>query len=94
MPESRAELCLPAGPLKRLQLKGVGGFAVAPGNVPRLAAFVAEAKGSPGFVGVWDTASLGASRDPAPLARRSFFRVRLTLEHDAESAARQLTWPA
>ena len=65
-----------AGALRRLPLKGLGGFALAPGDSPRIAAFVAESKGSPGFVGVWDTAALGSSRDPAPLARRSFFRVR------------------
>ena len=65
--------------LKRLQLKGLGGFALAPAGAPRLAAYVAENKGSPGFVGVWDTGSLGSSREPTPLARRSFFRVRLSL---------------
>lgn len=69
-----------AGPLRRLQLKGLGGFAVAPAGEPRLAAYVAEAKGSPGFVGVWNHAALPAGGDPpAPLARRSFFRVRCAL---------------
>ena len=62
--------------MRRLQLKGLGGFAVAPAGEPLLAAYVAEAKGSPGFVGIWNHAALPAGGDPPPpLARRSFFRV-------------------
>jgi len=37
-----------AGVLRKLHLKGLGGFAVAPGGGPHLAAYVPEAKGSPG----------------------------------------------
>ena len=69
--------CCCAGAVRRLQLKGLGGFAVAPAGEATLAAYVAEAKGSPGFVGVWNHSALPAGGDPpAPLARRSFFRVR------------------
>lgn len=42
----------------------------------KLAAWVPESKGAPGFVGIWDVVALGKSQDaPAPVARRSFFRV-------------------
>lgn len=39
-----------AGILRKLHLKGLGGFAVAPGGGPHLAAYVPEAKGSPGVL--------------------------------------------
>ena len=63
--------------LKKLPLKGVGGCAVSPSaGAPALAAFVPEAKGAPGFVGVWRMDQLGAGGDaPTPVARRTFFRV-------------------
>ena len=63
------------GILKRLVLKGVGGIALSPiGHV--LAAWVPEAKGVPGFVGLWDHRQLTASGDaPTALSRKSFFRV-------------------
>jgi hypothetical protein len=42
-----------------------------------LAACVPEAKGSPGFVAIYDVAKLDKGGDPpTPVARRSFFRVR------------------
>lgn len=37
-----------AGILRKLHIKGLGGFAVAPGGGPHLAAYVPEAKGTPG----------------------------------------------
>jgi len=47
----------------------------------KLAAWVAEGKGAPGFVGIWHVNSLGKSQDAAaPLARRSFFRVGFMLQ--------------
>lgn len=62
--------------IRRLQLKGLGGFAISPGSAPLIAAYVAEAKGSPGFVGIWDHAALPPGGEPPPpIARRSFFRV-------------------
>ncbi len=77
-----------AGILKRLVLKGVGGVALSPvGHV--LAAWVPEAKGVPGFVGLWDHRQLTSAGDaPTALSRKSFFRVRATvvlgLEHDQQ----------
>lgn len=68
-----------AGVQHKLFLKNVGGFGLAPspaGTGLKLAAWVPEGKGAPGFVGIWDLAALGKAQDmPAPLARRSFFRV-------------------
>ncbi len=63
----------------KLPLKNVGGFGLSPtadrGDL-KLAAWVPEGKGAPGFVGIWDVNSLAKSQDaPAPAARRSFFRV-------------------
>ena len=81
---SSPKLSAAAGaPIRRLQLKGLGGFAVAPAGAPRLAAYVAESKGSPGFVGIWDHAALPTGGDPPPpIARRSFFRVGLICAAD------------
>ncbi|KAA6416608.1 MAG: eukaryotic translation initiation factor 2A-like [Trebouxia sp. A1-2] len=63
----------------KLPLKNVGGFGLSPvadTSKLKLAAWVPEGKGAPGFVGIWDVNSLGKSQDaPAPLARRSFFRA-------------------
>lgn len=75
--------------LKKLPLKGVGGCAVSPGaGAPVLAAFVPEAKGAPGYVGVWRMDQLGAGGDtPAPIARRTFFRVRAGGGRWAQGAA-------
>ena len=56
----------------------MGGFGLSPGkdSALKLAAWVPEGKGAPGFVGIWDVAALGKSQNaPAPIARRSFFRV-------------------
>ena len=60
-------------------LKGVGGVALSPvGHV--LAAWVPEAKGVPGFVGLWDHRQLTSAGDaPTALSRKSFFRVRAVL---------------
>ena len=61
----------------KLLLKGAGGFSVAPNaDAGLIAAYVPEAKGAPGFVGIWRVDQLGKGASPAPLARRSFFRVR------------------
>lgn len=72
----------PAGILRKLHLKGLGGFAVAPAGGPHLAAYVPEMKGSPGFVAIYDHTQLVKGGDaPAPICRRSFFRsnqVKLT----------------
>lgn len=47
----------------------------------KLAAWVPEGKGAPGFVGIWNVAALGKSQDaPAPVARRSFFRVSIHIQ--------------
>ena len=68
-----------AGVQYKLPLKNVGGFGLSPAadtSMLKLAAWVPEGKGAPGFVGIWDVTSLGKSQDaPAPIARRSFFRV-------------------
>ncbi len=68
---------LDSGVKAKLAVKGLGGFAVSPSHDrPLIAAYIPEAKGSPGFVGVWDLAGLTKSPEsPPPLARRSFFRV-------------------
>ncbi|KAK9805709.1 hypothetical protein WJX73_000716 [Symbiochloris irregularis] len=66
------------GAERRLQLKGLerGGFAVAPAGLPRIAAYVCESKGAPGFVGIWDHAALPPGGDPPQaIARRSFFNA-------------------
>ncbi len=72
-----------AGVQYKLPLKNVGGFGLSPAadtSKLKLAAWVPEGKGAPGFVGIWDVNSLGKSQDaPAPLARRSFFRVGFML---------------
>ncbi len=67
----------PAGVVKRLSLKNVGGFALTQqkDGPSLLAAFVPEARGSPGFMAVWDVAAIGKGDNPPHLARRSFFRV-------------------
>ncbi len=67
-----------AGVVAKLALKGVGGCAASPAaGAPALAAFVPEAKGAPGYVGVWTLDQLAPGADlPAPVARRTFFRVR------------------
>ena len=72
----------PAGVQKKLPLKGVGGFGISPteASQARLAAWTPEARGSPGFVGVWDLQALGKGDAPPPLSRRTFFRVRATSE--------------
>ena len=68
-----------AGVQYKLPLKNVGGFGLSPAadtSQLKLAAWVPEGKGAPGFVGIWDVNSLGKSQDAlAPIARRSFFRV-------------------
>ncbi|KAK9828927.1 hypothetical protein WJX72_002838 [[Myrmecia] bisecta] len=65
-----------AGVLRKLSLKGVGGVAVCPQpGSSLLAAYVPEAKGSPGFVGVFNYMTLTKGADAQPLARRSFFRA-------------------
>ena len=75
--QSQAVCC--AGVQYKLPLKNVGGFGLSPAadtSMLKLAAWVPEGKGAPGFVGIWDVTSLGKSQDaPAPIARRSFFRV-------------------
>lgn len=72
----------PAGILRKLHLKGLGGFAVSPAGGPHLAAYVPEMKGSPGFVAIYDHSQLIKGGDPPPpICRRSFFRanqVKLT----------------
>lgn len=65
-----------AGVVRKLSLKGVGGFAVSPTvEAPLLAAYVPEAKGAPGFAGIWRLEQLSKGDSPPPLTRRSFFRV-------------------
>ena len=63
---------------KRLPLKGVGGFGISPAiaRQAKLAAWTPEARGSPGFVGIWDLQELGKGDAPPALSRRTFFRVR------------------
>lgn len=70
---------------KKLPLKGVGGFGISPtiATQARLAAWTPEARGSPGFVGVWDLQALGKGDAPPPLSRRTFFRVRPITEKHA-----------
>lgn len=51
-------------------------------EAPLIAGAVPEAKGSPGFVGIWPMSQLSKSPEaPPPLARRSFFRVLHPLLH-------------
>ncbi|PRW44612.1 eukaryotic translation initiation factor eIF2A family [Chlorella sorokiniana] len=65
-----------AGVHKRLSLKGVAGFAVCPSERSLVAAYVPEAKGSPGFIALYDYSAISASGDaPAPLCRKSFYRA-------------------
>ena len=60
-------------------LKGVGGAALSPMGAV-LAAYVPEARGVPGFVGLYDYRLLDKGGDPPlPISRKSFFRVRLLL---------------
>lgn len=82
IPQHTPKLTFPLtleGVQHKLFLKNVGGFGLSPspaGPGLKLAGWVPEGKGAPGFVGIWDVASLGKAQDmPAPLARRSFFRV-------------------
>ncbi len=71
------QMCLAAGVAKKLAVKGLAGFAVSPNTAkPLLAAYVPEGKSAPGFVGIWDLNQLSKGDSPAPIARRSFFRVR------------------
>ena len=72
-----------AGVVGKLAVKGVAGFAVSPNlDAPMLAAYVPELKGSPGFAGIWPLEALAGRGDtPAPVARRSFFRVRASSAH-------------
>ena len=79
--------------MAKLALKGVGGFALSPNqDAPNLAAVVPEAKGCPGFAGVWPLASLSKSGEStAPVARRSFFRVWAALFCPANTSR---TWQA
>ena len=72
------DLSLAAGVAKKLNLKGVGSFALSrDASSPVLAAFVPEGKGQPGFVGLWKALDLDKSPNLLPaFARRSFFRVR------------------
>lgn len=80
--QTQAVCC--AGVQYKLPLKNVGGFGLSPAadtSELKLAAWVAEGKGAPGFVGIWHVNSLGKSQDAAaPLARRSFFRVGFMLQ--------------
>lgn len=72
-------LFVAAGVVKKLAVKGLAGFAVSPNtSSPLVAAYVPEGKGAPGFVGIWALEKLSKGDSPAPLARRSFFRVRNT----------------
>ena len=79
-----------AGVVAKLALKGVGGFALSPNqDAPSLAAVVPEAKGCPGFAGVWPLAALSKSGEPpAPVARRSFFRVGAAMQIPASVLCR------
>lgn len=88
----RAKSCVPLpceqrpvcpGVVQKLNLKGVGGFAVnADLKSPVLAAFVPEGKGIPGFIGLWRLLELKKTpSSPQPYSRRSFFRVSPALLH-------------
>lgn len=47
-----------------------------PAALPPTARQVPEAKGSPGFIALYDYSAISASGDaPAPLCRKSFYRV-------------------
>ena len=70
-----------AGIVRRLVLKGVGGAALSPVGAV-LAAYVPEAKGVPGFVGLYNHQLLDKGGDPPPpVSRKSFFRVWLLRSH-------------
>jgi uncharacterized protein with WD repeat len=78
---------LTAGVAKKLAVKGLAGFAVSPNaSAPLLAAYVPEGKGAPGFVGIWDLNQLSKGDSPAPIARRSFFRVRKPPTHATQKS--------
>ncbi|GAB4814302.1 hypothetical protein N2152v2_001348 [Parachlorella kessleri] len=66
-----------AGVSRRMPLKGVAGVAPCPLPAkPLLAAYVPEAKGSPGFIALYDYSQITASGDaPPPLCRKSFYRA-------------------
>ena len=66
-----------AGVVRKLGLKGIGGFSLSQGPQEQvIAAYVPEGKGIPGYVGLWRVSDLHKSpQSPPPFARRSFFKV-------------------
>ncbi|KAI9104693.1 eukaryotic translation initiation factor eIF2A-domain-containing protein [Phlyctochytrium arcticum] len=58
------------GPSKKLRVEGVASFSLSPGKRTIVAVFVAEKKGQPGSVKLYDVANF-----TAPLAQKSFFRA-------------------
>jgi len=64
-------------PPRRLRVPGVTAASLSPGAAPVVAAFVPEAKGAPASLRICALPLPGgeAVTEPAPLARRSFFRV-------------------
>ena len=66
-----------AGVSQRVAVKGVAGFAACPAPASTLlAAYVPEAKGSPGFVALYDYATAASGEALTPICRKGFFRVR------------------
>ena len=90
--ESETGVFVAAGVVGKLAVKGVAGFAVSPNlDAPMLAAYVPELKGSPGFAGIWPLEALaGKGETPAPVARRSFFRVRASSAHPVPAVLARL----
>ena len=67
------------GPDRRLHIKSVAAYGVAPSPEPCVAVFVPEVKGSPAHVALYAasafTASSNESTAPQAIARKAFFRV-------------------
>jgi translation initiation factor 2A len=64
-------------PPRRLRVPALSAASLSPGPQPVVAAFVPEAKGAPASLRIYALPAPGAEpvSEPAPLARRSFFRV-------------------
>lgn len=65
------------GAVCKLPLQGVAGFSVSPGLSPKIAAYVAQAKGQPASVGIYpvDRLPKDKSTDACRTNRKSFYRV-------------------
>lgn len=74
-----------SGPTRRLHIKGIASYGVAPAAQPHVAVFVPEVKGSPAHVALYAasafTAGSNESTVPQAIARKAFFRVGACCTH-------------